>query len=148
MKEIFHLKLNVYLLLLIIPLSVLGYYFAVNNESLFFLYEWSLAALLIILIVLSIKNSVSIKNNLKWVAISNVAFLIQFSILGLFLGPLTYYQMFYLYYVFAIGSFLIFILTIRKNKDVRMIPIIFMILTGLFTFYIVFINLLWGTDLS
>lgn len=147
-KETFNLKLNVYLLLIIIPLSILGYYFAVNNESLFFLYEWLLAALVITLLIFSIKNIVSIKSNLKWVAISILAFLIQFSVLALFLGPMTHYLMFYLYYVIAIVSFTIFIITIRKNKTLRVIPLLFFILTGLITLYIMTINALWGTDLS
>ncbi|QFK72381.1 hypothetical protein F7984_14595 [Pradoshia sp. D12] len=147
-KETFNLKLNVYLLLIIIPLSILGYYFAVNNESLFFLYEWLLAVLIMTLISFSIKNIVSIKNNLRWVAISILAFLIQFSVLALFLGPLTHYLMFYLYYVIAIVSFTVFIITIRKNKTLRVIPLIFFMLTGLFTLYIMTLNALWGTNMS
>ena len=135
-------------MLISIPLSVIGYYFAVNNGSLFFLYEWSLVVLVLISIVLSIKNIVSTKNNLKWVAISILAFLIQFSVLGLFLGPLTHYFMIYIYYVFSIVSFVIFITTIRKNKILRIIPIIFTIITGFFTLYIMLLNVLWGNDLS
>ncbi|MEH7121852.1 hypothetical protein V7127_01255 [Bacillus sp. JJ1773] len=147
-KPTLNLKINVYLLLTIIPLSVLGYYFAVNIESLFFLYEWLLATLVLISILYSIKNVVSIRNELRWVAISILAFLIQFSVLGLFLGPLTHYLMFYLYYVFAILSFVVFIIAIRKNKTLRIIPIIFTIITGLFTLYILFLNALWGNNLS
>jgi hypothetical protein len=112
------------------------------------LYEWLLAALVIISILFSIKNIVSIRNGLKWVAISILAFLIQFSVLGLFLGPLTHYLMIYLYYVVGILSFVVFIVTMRKNKTFRIIPIIFTILTGLFTLYIVFLNGLWGNNLS
>ena len=147
-KEMFNLKLNVYLLLLIIPLSILGYYFAVNNESLFILYEWLLAALVIALVIFSIKNILSIKDNLRWVAASILAFLIQFSVLALFLGPLTHHLMFYLYYLSAIVSFTVFIITIRKNKTLRVIPLIFFMLTGLFTLYVLALNALWGTNLS
>ena len=147
-KETFNLKLNVYLLLLIIPLSILGYYFAVNNESLFILYEWLLAALVIALVIFSIKNILSIKDNLRWVAASILAFLIQFSVLALFLGPLTHHLMFYLYYLSAIVSFTVFIITIRKNKPLRVIPLIFFMLTGLFTLYVLALNALWGTNLS
>ena len=147
-KESFNLRLNVYLLLLIIPLSILGYYFAVNNESLFFLYEWMLAALIISLIVFSVKNLVSIKDNLKWIAISILTFLIQFSVIALFLGPLTHHLMFYLYYVIAIVSFTVFIITIRKNNSYRVIPVIFFIITGLFTLYIIALNAIWGSDLG
>ena len=147
-KETFILKLNVYLLLIIIPLSILGYYFAVNNESLFVFYEWLLAALVIALVIFSIKNILSIKNNLRWVAASILAFLIQFSVLALFLGPLTHYLMFYLYYLSAIVSITVFIIAIRKNKTLRVIPLIFFMLTGLFTLYILALNALWGTNLS
>jgi hypothetical protein len=143
-KEIHYLKLNVYLLLLIIPLSALGYYFAVHNESLFFLYEWLLVALVIVSILFSIKNIVSIKNERKWIAISILAFLIQFSVLGLFLGPLSNKLMIYLFYIVAILSFVIFIISIRKNKILKTIPIVFMILTGIFMLYMVFINAMWG----
>ena len=147
-KETFNLKLNMYLLLIIIPLSALGYYFAVNNESLFFIYEWLLAALVIALVIFSIKNILSIKDNLRWVAASILAFLIQFSVLALFLGPLTHHLMFYLYYICAIVSITVFIITIRKNKTLRVIPLIFFMFTGLFTLYILALNALWGTNLS
>ncbi|MFT8322852.1 MAG: hypothetical protein ABF649_18440 [Bacillus sp. (in: firmicutes)] len=148
MKESYYLKLNVYILLIILPLSALGYYFAVYNESLFFLYEWLLAALIVISILLSIKNIVALRNEQQWIAISILAFLILFSVLGLFLGPLTHYLMFYLYYVIAILSFIVFIIAIRKNKTLRIVPIIFTILTGLFTLYILFLHTLWGNNLS
>jgi hypothetical protein len=144
MKEIYYLKLNVYLLLTIIPLSALGYYFAVYNESLFFLYEWLLVALVIVSILFSIKNIVSIKNERKWIAVSILAFLIQFSVLGLFLGPFSNYPIIYLFYVVALVSLVVFLLTLRKNKILKVIPIIFMIVTGFFTLYMAFINVMWG----
>jgi hypothetical protein len=144
MKEIFYLKLNVYILLTIIPLSILGYYFAVHNESLFFLYEWLLVALVVVSILFSIKNIVSIKNERKWIAISILAFLIQFSVLGLFLGPFSNISMIYLFYVVATLSFIVFLITIRKNKILKMIPIIFIIITGFFTLYMAFLNAMWG----
>jgi hypothetical protein len=144
MKEIYYLKLNVYLLLTIIPLSVLGYYFAVHNESLFFLYEWLLVALVVVSILFSIKNIVTIKNERKWIAVSTLAFLIQFSVLGLFLGPFSKYPMIYLFYVVALVSLVVFLLTLRKNKVLKIIPVIFIILTGFFTLYMAFINAMWG----
>lgn len=137
-----------YLLVLIIPLSVLGYYFAVSKESLFFLYEWLLAAIIISSILFSVKNIVSIKNRLKWIAISILAFSIQLSVLCLFLGPLTHYVMIYLYYVVAILAFVVFFITIGKNKTFRVIPILFAIITGFITLYMVFLNVLWGNNLS
>lgn len=144
MRETSNLKLNVYLLLAIIPLSALGYYFAVQKEELFFLYEWLLAALVIVSVLLSIKNIVSIKNEQKWIAVSILAFLLQFSVLGLFLGPLTHYWVIYLYYVVAVLSVVIFIITMGKSKRLKMVPIVFTILTALFTFYMLFLNAMWG----
>ncbi|MEK5393436.1 hypothetical protein NSQ59_24315 [Margalitia sp. FSL K6-0131] len=144
MRETSNLKLNVYLLLAIIPLSALGYYFAVQKEELFFLYEWLLAALVIVSVLLSIKNIVSIKNEKKWIAVSILAFLLQFSVLGLFLEPLTHYWVIYLYYVVAVLSVAIFIITMGKSKRLKMVPIVFTILTALFTFYMLFLNAMWG----
>ncbi|WP_342542083.1 hypothetical protein MHH33_14125 [Paenisporosarcina sp. FSL H8-0542] len=112
------------------------------------MYEWLLVAIVLISVLFSIKNIVSIKSRLKWVAISILAFLIQFAVLGLFLGPLTHYLMIYLFYVVAILSFAIFIITIRKNETLRIIPLSFTILTGFFTLYMVFLNALWGNNLS
>ncbi|KGX90119.1 hypothetical protein N783_01115 [Pontibacillus marinus BH030004 = DSM 16465] len=148
MKEGIHLKLSVYVLGAIIPLSLLGYYFAVNNESLFYIYEWLLLTLIIISILYSIRNIISIRNEQKWVAISTLAFLLQFSVFALFLGPLTHYLMFYLYYSFVIFSSGIYIVTIRKNNNYRIIPVIFMIITALFTIYLLFLHALWGNNLS
>lgn len=148
MKNDFFLKFNAYFLLTIIPASFMGYYFAVHKESLFFLYEWMLSGIVIISILFAIKNMVSIKNERKWVAISIFSFLIQFSLLGLFLGPFTYYFMFYLYFAAAILSFLVFIITIRTNNSLRIIPVIFIILTGIFTLYMILLMALWGNDLS
>lgn len=143
-KETFNLKLNAYLLLTIIPLSILGYYFAASHESLFFLYEWLLSALVIFSILFSIKNIVSIRNEMKWVAVSILAFLLQFSVLGLFLGPLTHYPMFNLYFVFALLAFVVFIITFFKINNLRRIPIIFILITGLFTLYMMLLNSMWG----
>jgi hypothetical protein len=52
--EIKYIKINALLLLAIIPLSVVGYLFAVYDESLFFLYEWLLALLILSSTILSI----------------------------------------------------------------------------------------------
>jgi len=143
-KETYSLKLNVYLLLAILPLSAIGYYFAVQKEELFFLYEWLLAALVVVLAVFSIKNIVSIKNEKRWVAISILAFLIQFSVFGLFLGPLTHFWLIYLYYVVAVLSIVTFIMAIGKIKILKAVPITFTVLTALFSFYMVFLTTMWG----
>lgn len=47
-----YIKINVLLLIAIIPLSIVGYLFAVSYESLFYIYEWLLALLIISSIML------------------------------------------------------------------------------------------------
>ncbi|MGV3464982.1 MAG: hypothetical protein ACO1OT_06795 [Heyndrickxia sp.] len=145
MRETYKLKLNVYLLLAILPLSAIGYYLAVQKEELFFLYEWLLTALVIVSAILSIKNIISIRNEQKWVAISILAFLIQLSVFALFLGPLTYYWLIYLYYAVAFISIVAFFMTIGKIKSLKAVPIIFTTLTVIFSFYMVFLNAMWGS---
>ncbi|WP_229731577.1 hypothetical protein [Bacillus thermotolerans] len=147
-KETFYLKLNIYLLLAIIPLSVLGYYFAVYRESLFFLYEGLLAALIIFSVILAIRNIAAIQSELKWTAISILAFFAQFSVLALFLGPLTHYPMIYLYYTAAVLSFIVFVTAIRKNTAFRLLPVLFIVLTSCFTLYILLLHSLWGNQLN
>jgi hypothetical protein len=148
MKENKYVKLNVCLLLGVIPLSVLGYTFAVYNESLFFLYEWLLLLLLLASIILSIIGIIKTKSNLQWISTSFLAFLVQFSVLSLFLGPFTEYVWFSLYYFVAFCAFIVFIVTINKVDRFKPIPIIFIIISLLFTFYMLLLNNLWGTGLS
>jgi hypothetical protein len=49
-----YIKINLYLFLGILPLSIVGYYFAVNKENLFFLYEWSILILIVASLIFSI----------------------------------------------------------------------------------------------
>ncbi|WP_236036300.1 hypothetical protein [Heyndrickxia oleronia] len=144
MNETFNLKLNAYLLLLIIPISIVGYYFAVEKENLFFVYEWMLTVFVITLMLYSIKNVLMIRNSLIWVAISIFVFLIQFAVFALFLGPLSNFAMINVYYLAAIISFIVYVITLIKSNKMRMVPIIFIFITGIFTFYMVFINAMWG----
>lgn len=144
MNETFNLKLNAYLLLLIIPISVVGYYFAVEKENLFFVYEWMLTVFVITLMLYSIKNILMIKNSLIWVAISIFVFLIQFAVFGLFLGPFSNFAMIIVYYLAAIISLIVYVITLIKSNKMRMVPIIFIIITGIFTFFMVFITAMWG----
>ena len=146
MNETFNLKLNAYLLLLIIPISIVGYYFAVEKENLFFVYEWMLTVFVITLILYSIKNVLMIRNSLIWVAISIFVFLIQFAVFALFLGPLSNFAMIIVYYLAAIISFIVYVITLIKSNKMRMVPIIFIFITGIFTFYMVFINAMWGNS--
>lgn len=148
MEEIKYVKINALLLLAIIPLSVVGYLFAVYNESLFFLYEWLLTLLILGSTILSIISIVKIKGNLKWVSISILAFLIQFSVLGLFLGPFTEYGLFSLFYIVTFFAVVVFVAAFRKIDKFKFLPIIFIILSIMFTFYMLLLNNLWGRDLS
>jgi hypothetical protein len=148
LEEIKYVKINALLLLAIIPLSVVGYLFAVYNESLFFLYEWLLTLLILGSTILSIISIVKIKGNLKWVSISILAFLIQFSVLGLFLGPFTEYGLFSLFYIVTFFAVVVFVAAFRKIDKFKFLPIIFIILSIMFTFYMLLLNNLWGRDLS
>ncbi|WP_409305121.1 hypothetical protein [Peribacillus sp. SCS-155] len=148
MKGTYSIKLNLYLLLMIIPLSALGYYFAVHDKTRFFLYEWLLAAIVIVSLFLSIKSIISSTNGSRWASMSIFAFLVQFSVLALFLGPLTHYAMFYVYYVATAFSLTVFIMAIRKKTALRLIPAIFILLSCSFTIYVLFLHALWAHNLS
>lgn len=142
--EIKYIKINALLLLAIIPLSVVGYLFAVYDESLFFLYEWLLMLLILVSTILSIISIVKIKGNLKWVSISILAFLVQFLVLSLFLGPFTEYSLFSVFYIVTFFAIMIFIATFRKVEKFKFLPVIFIIVSIIFTFYMLFLNSLWG----
>jgi hypothetical protein len=146
--EIKYIKINALLLLAIIPLSVVGYLFGVYNKSLFFLYELLLTLLIVGSTILSIISIVKIKGNLKWISISILAFLIQFSVLSLFLGPFTKYGLFSIFYIVTFFATIIFIITFIRVKKFKLLPITFIIVSIIFTFYMLFLNSLWGRDLS
>lgn len=148
LEEIKYVKRTIFLLLATIPLSIVGYLFAVYNESLFFLYEWLLTLLILASMILSIIGIVKMKSNLKWISISILAFLVQFSALCLFLGPFTKYGLFSLFYIVTVIAFVVFIMAYRKADKFKWLPIIFTILSATFTLYILLLNNLWGKDLS
>ncbi|MEH6939990.1 hypothetical protein V7056_19415 [Bacillus sp. JJ664] len=148
MKDLRYITINSLLLLAIIPLSLVGYYFAVYNESLFFIYEWLLSITVVTVFILAIIGIVKIQSKLKWISISIFAFMIQFSVLSLFLGPFTKYPLFILYYFIAAIAFVLFILAIRNVDKLKFIPIIFTVLSVIFTLYMMLLNNLWGMDLS
>jgi hypothetical protein len=143
-----YIKINTLLLLAIIPISIVGYLFAVFNESLFFLFEWLFTLLILVSIIFSIISIVKIKSSLKWIPISILAFLVQFSVLSLFLGPFTEYRIFSLFYIVTFLAVVVFIIAFRKVNKFKFIPIIFLIFSITFTFYMLLLNNLWGTDLS
>lgn len=148
MEKVQYLKTNLLLLLAIIPLSIIGYIFAVYEESLFFLYEWSLVMIVVTVIVLSVRSVVQTNGKSKWVPIAIAAFLIQFSVMGLFLGPLTNAALFVPFYAVSVIAITIFIMEIKKLEAHKWIPVTFFMLSCLFFFYMVLLNSLWGQDVS
>ncbi|WP_242705544.1 hypothetical protein [Pontibacillus sp. ALD_SL1] len=134
------IKGTVYLLMAMIPLFILGYILSVNYEQMFFVYEWLLSVVVLSLFVLSIKSFREVKDERKWIAASTLAFILQFSVLSLFLGPFSYYPMIYIYYCFAVMAFIVFIKALQRNGTLRAIPITFLVITGTFTLYVVLLN--------
>lgn len=148
LKELRYITINSLLLLAIVPLSLVGYFFAVHHESLFYIYEWLLSIIVAGVFILAIIGVVKIQSKLKWISMSILAIMIQFSVLSLFLGPLTKYPLFILYYFIAAIAFVLFILAIRKVDKFKFIPIIFTVLSIILTLYMILLNNLWGKDLS
>ncbi|WLD91740.1 hypothetical protein [Alkalihalobacillus sp. AL-G] len=148
MNENYYLKTVCYLLLSIIPLSIVGYFFAVSYESLFFLFEWLLFLIVVIGFIVSIIGSFKSNGNSRWVLISTVAFLCQFTVLSLFLGPFTFYGLFYLFYIVTLFALIAYVVAIIRTSSFRFLPIVFTIFSLSFTVYMGMLNSLWGKDLS
>ncbi|KGP90601.1 hypothetical protein N780_04230 [Pontibacillus chungwhensis BH030062] len=140
------IKGTVYLLMTMIPLFILGYILSVNYEQMFFIFEWLLGVVVLSVFVLSIKSIREAQDERKWIAVSILAFILQFSVLSLFLGPYTFYPMIYIYYCFAVMAFIVFFKALQRNGTLRALPITFLIITGAFTVYVALINSLWGKD--
>ncbi|RFU66049.1 hypothetical protein D0466_05100 [Peribacillus glennii] len=148
MEDMKYLKMNSFLLLAIIPLSAVGYFFAVYNESLFFLYEWLLSLLISVSIILSIIIISKTQNQLKWLSLCILAFLVQFSELCLFLGPFTKSGFFYLYYIVTFFAAVIFSMTLKKVNKYKILPIILFIFSITFTLYMLLLHTLLGQNLT
>ena len=146
LTEISYIKINALLLLSIIPLSIIGYFLAVSTEPMFFVYEWSLVVILSCSLLLSIGTAVVYNSSLKWLSYSILAFVIQFSVFCLFIGPYTVYWLFFVYYIVAIFSSAVFVHTIRKGLPLRFMMIVFIICTFGLTAYMVLLNNLWGVN--
>jgi hypothetical protein len=143
-----YVKRSSFFLLAIFPVMIMGYYFAVYHESLFFLYEWALVLLVLGAGLSSLFGAVIAKGNEKWVLFSILAFSIQFASLGLFLGPLYFYPMFFVYYAATILAMTVYGITLVKVDHYRFISIIFMIVSVLLTLYMFLLQSLWGKDLT
>ncbi|MDM5317443.1 hypothetical protein QUF49_15640 [Fictibacillus sp. b24] len=148
MQAIQYVKRSSYLLLVVIPISLMGYFFAVNHENLFFLYEWALMLIIFGAGVFALIGALKTKGKEKWILFSILMFCVQFAVLGLFLGPFSVYPMFYVYYGAAAISFGIIIYTIFRVDLYRFIPVSLLIVSVLITFYMNFLQMLWGKDLS
>jgi hypothetical protein len=142
------IKLNIWLLFSIIPLSFIGYYFAVNKEPLFPIYEWLVYLIIFASLIVAIVGIVKVNSEIKWVSISILTFHIQFIVLCLFLGPFSFYGMFPAFYITSLLALISYILTINKTKKFRFLMIIFLILTILFLLYMIMLHSFWGNNLS
>ncbi|WP_108670325.1 hypothetical protein [Peribacillus acanthi] len=135
------------LLLSLIPLSFIGYWFAVDLEHLFFLYEWSLVVLMLAIVYFSFLGIYKEKKN-KWIFISTLAFTIQMSVLFLFIGPFTHFSFIMIYYVTSTITTILMVISLKKLQKYRYLPITFLFFSILSTLYVILINNLWGKDLS
>jgi hypothetical protein len=141
-----YIKINLYLFLGILPLSIVGYYFAVNKENLFFLYEWSILLLIVASLIFSIIGFKKNEGNSKWISLSYFAFFVQFSVLCLFLGPFSFYKVIFVFYITTFITILIMVMAIRKIGKFKFMPILLLTLSLIFTIYVMFLNSLWGTN--
>ncbi|WLR58920.1 hypothetical protein [Guptibacillus hwajinpoensis] len=146
LNELSYIKINALLLLAIIPLSIIGYFLAVSDESLFFVYEWALVVLLSCTFLLSIVTALVYKSSLLWLSFSFLAFILQFAVFCLFIGPYTFYPLFFAYYIMATISIIVSIITFKKGLPFRFITVIFMSVTILVTVYMILLNSLWGVN--
>jgi hypothetical protein len=144
MQTVRYVKTSGLLLLAILPISFVGYLLSVDHENLFFLYEWMLVALVIGAGAVALWGAIKATDKLRWVLISVLAFILQFSVLGLFLGPYSVYQMFNVYYAVTALAFCIYIFTLFTVTLYRYIIVLFMVMSSLFTFYMMFLQALWG----
>jgi hypothetical protein len=146
LTELSYVKINALILLMILPLSMIGYQFAVSNEEMFFVYEWSLVVLLLISFILAGATSVIYNSSNTWLSYAILSFDLQFAVFGLFMGPYTSYELFFVYYLCSAIALIIFIITLKNVKVFRYLIMIFTIVTVLLTSYMVLLQSLWGTN--
>ncbi|MGE6204467.1 hypothetical protein [Guptibacillus hwajinpoensis] len=146
LNELSYIKINALLLLAIIPLSIIGYFLAASDESLFFVYEWALVVLLSCTFLLSIVTAIVYKSLLLWLSLSFLAFILQFAVFCLFIGPYTFYPLFFAYYAMATISIVVSIITFKKGLPFRFIAVVFIIVTVIMTAYMILLHSLWGVN--
>ncbi|WP_186579330.1 hypothetical protein [Aquibacillus kalidii] len=141
-----YMKWNLATLIAIIPLCFLGYWFAVNNEALFYLFEWLLVFLLVISVIISILGITTAKGTERWMSTSILSFLVQLIAFSLFLGPLTqFYPFIYVFYFISLVALISQILVCAKVENSKWLPIVFIIVGVLFVLFVGIIQSLWGT---
>ncbi|WP_335872796.1 hypothetical protein [Bacillus sp. 2205SS5-2] len=129
-----------------IPVLLLGYLFAVKNENLFFLYEWSLILLIIISMILAVRGVLITKDSHKWLFITILVFLLQFSTFSLFLGPFTSYGFFLPFYLISILTISVYVITLVKISNYKPLPVSLGILSTFFMLFMIFLQSIWGVD--
>ena len=148
MQTVHYIRTSSFLLIAIIPISVIGYLLAVDYEDLFYLYEWALSVLIAGAGGMALTGAVQMNGRIRWVQLSVLAFCVHFSVLGLFLGPFTIYPMFGVYYLVTVLALLVYVYTLFKVKQYRSVPVLLMVGSSLMTFYMMFLHMLWGANLT
>jgi O-antigen/teichoic acid export membrane protein len=148
LKTINFIRVSLVLLVATIPLSLIGYLFAVNYEDLFYMYEWALIFLIVAAAGMALTGALQAKDQSRWVLVSILAFCIHIAVLALFLAPFSIYSMFWVYYVMTVLAFFVYFHTYLKVKFNRSVTVLLMFATFLMTLFIVFLHMLWGVNLT
>ncbi|MBM7578553.1 hypothetical protein [Jeotgalibacillus terrae] len=146
MTEAKRIQTNAWLLLLMIPLFVMGYSFAVDAERLFWVFEWSYYVLIAALLIFALWNTAAAKGSLKWAAGAIAAFLLQLIVLSLYVGPFTIYAMFFVFYAVTAAVLFILIMAFRKTDRYRVMIGLFIGLSIIMVLYMALIQSLWGVN--
>lgn len=148
MQTVHYIRTSFFLLVAIIPMSVIGYLLAVDYEDLFYLYEWALILLIAGAGGMALTGAVQTNGRIRWVLLSVLAFCVHFSVLGLFLGPFSIYPFVWVYYLVTVLALLVYVYTVFKVKQYRSVPVLLLIGSSLMTFYMMFLHMLWGANLT
>lgn len=148
MQTVHYIRTSFFLLVAIIPMSVIGYLLAVDYEDLFYLYEWALILLIAGAGGMALTGAVQTNGRIRWVLLSVLAFCVHFSVLGLLLGPFSIYPFVWVYYLVTVLALLVYVYTVFKVKQYRSVPVLLLIGSSLMTFYMMFLHMLWGANLT
>ncbi|MFB1082515.1 hypothetical protein [Jeotgalibacillus sp. JSM ZJ347] len=129
-----------------LPLFVVGYQLAVHEERLFWVFEWSYYALVAVLLIFAIWNMAAVKGRSKWAAGAIAAFLLQLSVLSLYVGPFTVYAMFFVFYAVTATVLFILIMAFRKTDRYRGMIGLFISFSIVMVLYMALIQSLYGVN--